>query len=68
MKLKLINRKDKMPEEKDGRILIFSPIYSKEHDMRFRIIDWEFFKFCIEATHWISLNLLESFITNDKKN
>lgn len=37
------------------RILIFSPNYSKDNDIRWRIIDSQFLKICKDATHWAYL-------------
>ena len=48
-----INRKDAMPEY-DKRVLVFSPLY-KNQEMRFRIMNGEFLKWAIEATHWTYL-------------
>jgi hypothetical protein len=40
------------PPKKDCRIIIFSPDYPKGHEMRYRIINAQFFLMCKEATHW----------------
>jgi hypothetical protein len=37
------------------RILTFSPIYPKGHEMRFRIMDARFFNISSEATHFAIL-------------
>jgi hypothetical protein len=34
------------------RIIIFSPCYPEESDMRKRIITGQFLELCTEATHW----------------
>ncbi|MFH2030973.1 MAG: hypothetical protein ABIJ40_10210 [Bacteroidota bacterium] len=34
------------------RIIIFSPCYPEESDMRKRIITGQFLELCAEATHW----------------
>lgn len=38
--------------ENGTKILIFSPEYPEESGMRKRIIDSQFLKICLEATHW----------------
>jgi hypothetical protein len=44
------------PLPADGvRILTFSPVYPKGHEMRFRIMDARFFVISSEATHFAIL-------------
>lgn len=55
-----VSREDRLPTENDGkRILIFSPVYAKGHEMRYRIVDQQFFRICKEATHWLSLESID---------
>ena len=39
----------------EARILIYSPIYNKENDMRYRIINSGLIKYMTDATHWARL-------------
>lgn len=36
----------------EKRVIIFSPVYPKDSEMRFRCIDAQFVDICEEATHW----------------
>lgn len=36
----------------EKRVLIFSPVYPKDSEMRFRCVDSQFVDICKEATHW----------------
>jgi len=49
-----IDREQEQPN-KDDRILIFSPCYPKGDEMRYRIVDAQFFKRTKYATHWCKL-------------
>lgn len=44
------------PTIRHSRILIFSPEYPDNDTMQVRIIDAQFFKTCIDATHWAPIN------------
>lgn len=57
--MKFIKVSERLPEEKDGRVLAFSPIYPEGHFMRWRIIDGQFIRITSEVDKWISLNDLE---------
>lgn len=37
------------------RVVVFSPVYPEGHDMRYRILNTEFVRFCSDATHWAPL-------------
>ena len=39
----------------EDRVLIFSPCYSKQSEMRYRTISGNFVSICKEATHWARL-------------
>ena len=49
-----ISREIEMPPP-DTRILVFSPEYSEDNQMRFRICDSQFFRISSDATHWALL-------------
>ncbi len=53
-----VQRSEGNPPE-GSRVLIFSPVYPKGHEMRYRIIDAQFFQKCEEATHWLNLHTFE---------
>jgi hypothetical protein len=42
----------------DKRVLVFSPIYPKGHEMRFRVVNGQFVRLMGEVTHWRSLEPL----------
>ena len=48
---------DKDSVFEDERILVSSPCYPENHEMRFRVINGQFLHLCEEVTHWA---LLES--------
>jgi len=40
------------PPRENSRILIFSPVYPESDPMRYRVINSDFLRKCIDATHW----------------
>ena len=54
--------KDKLPENGDERVIVFSPIYPIGHNMKFRIIQAQFIKICTNVTQWAYISELEKEI------
>lgn len=46
-----IKRSDEMPKRGE-RVIAFSPVYSKGHPMRFRILDGQFIRLAAEVEYW----------------
>jgi hypothetical protein len=46
-----IKRNDEMPERGE-RVIAFSPVYPKGHEMRFRILDGQFIRITTEVEYW----------------
>jgi hypothetical protein len=49
-----VDVKEYMPEA-GNRVITFSPVYSEDHPMRYRIMDAQFVRICPEVTHWDTL-------------
>lgn len=52
-----ISRHDEMPSD-DERVLVYSPDYEEirsGHEMTYRVIQGQFMRICVEATHWCRL-------------
>lgn len=46
-----IKRNDETPERGE-RVIAFSPVYPKGHEMRFRILDGQFIRITTEVEYW----------------
>jgi hypothetical protein len=46
-----VKRNDEMPERGE-RVIAFSPVYPKGHEMRFRILDGQFIRITTEVEYW----------------
>jgi hypothetical protein len=49
-----ISKEDSLPKA-DTQVLVFSPVYQENDNMRFRIMGGQFVRICTEATHWAYL-------------
>ena len=45
------SKNNAMPAD-DWRIITFSPVYPKGHEMRIRVMQGQFVKYCSDVTHW----------------
>lgn len=60
-----IKRNDEMPERGE-RVIAFSPVYPRGHEMRFRILDGQFIRITTEVEYWAYCEPMADSLPNAK--